>query len=119
MSKLRRIITSYGRCRRYAPFFEIHIIDCGWDDERGCWPNRQRFTWFATAKLRNGRLFCRALNADVSQLGVWRVRDGAIGSRKVVSDITEAFATWMESVEDELGNVAFRALVQALGEEQT
>jgi hypothetical protein len=121
---LRRLIASYSHCRRYAPFFEVHVIEVGRYvdyfevDDAARREVKQRFTWFATAKLRNGRLFCRALNVDLDQTNRWRIRDGVIGvmgpssgPRKYVPDITAAFADWLEHVEDALGNVAFRGLI--------
>lgn len=74
---------------------------------------RSHYGWIASARLRNGRLFMRAFNVDADGQNRWRVRDehlGKPGARKPVDDIHVAFADWLESVEDELGTVAYYAL---------
>lgn len=115
MHTMRRIIASYGRCRRYAPLFKLEVLH--FLDEVHPRIPRSHYGWIATAKLRNGRLFVRALNVDSDGQDRWRVRDekfGRPGSREPVDDVYAAFADWLERVEDELGHVAMRGLAADL-----
>lgn len=110
---LRRIIGSYGRCRRYAPYFQVDVLVASISLEPVYLdPPRHRFTWFATATLANGKTFCRALNVDISSTNRWRIRDNF--TRKFVPDPTVAFADWLESVEDDLSSVAFKNFIETL-----
>lgn len=116
---LRRIIGSYGRCRRYAPFFQIDVLVASISLEPVYLdPPRLRFTWFATATLTNGKTFCRALNVDISATNRWCIRESS-NRRKHVPDPVAAFADWLESVEDDLSSVAFRGFIAGLNKPST